>query len=135
MIFSGEARLMRIASKSLVSAPRSWNEGRIYLNLLQNGLRSDVHGLLLRFHQLDIQAQRLELADEHVEGFRQARGKRGVALDDRFVNLRAPGHIVGLGGEQLLENVRRAISFERPDLHFAEPLSAELRLAAQRLLG
>src|SRR5712671_1897963 len=30
-IFSGEARLIRIASKSLVSAERSWNEGRIYL--------------------------------------------------------------------------------------------------------
>jgi hypothetical protein len=27
MIFSGEARLMRIASKSLVSAPLSWKLG------------------------------------------------------------------------------------------------------------
>ena len=30
---------------------------------------------------------------------------------------------------------RRAVSFERPDFHFSEALSAELRLAAQRLLG
>src|SRR4029079_3399119 len=42
MIFSGDARLIRIASKSLVSAERSRNEGRIYLNLLQNRLRSDI---------------------------------------------------------------------------------------------
>jgi hypothetical protein len=31
--------------------------------------------------------------------------------------------------------VRRAVRFERPHFHFSEPLSAELRLAAQRLLG
>ena len=30
---------------------------------------------------------------------------------------------------------RRAVGFQRPDLHFAEALAAELRLAAQRLLG
>jgi hypothetical protein len=31
--------------------------------------------------------------------------------------------------------VRRAVGLERPDLHLAEPLAAELRLAAERLLG
>jgi hypothetical protein len=34
-----------------------------------------------------------------------------------------------------LQDVRGAIRFERPHFHFSEPLSAELRLAAQRLLG
>src|SRR3954462_11028214 len=96
MILSGEARLIRIASKSLVSAERSWNDGLIYLNLLQNGLRSNVHYFLLRLHQLDIQTERLELADQHVEGFRQPSGARGVTLDDRFVNLRATDDVVGL---------------------------------------
>ena len=62
-------------------------------------------------------------------------GERRVALDDRLVDLRAAGHIVGLRGEQLLEDVRRAVGFERPDFHFPEPLAAELRLAAERLLG
>src|SRR4051812_44693161 len=135
MIFSGEARLIRIASKSLVSAERSWNEGLIYLNLLQNRLRSHFDRLLFRLHQLDIQTERLELADEHVERFRQPRGERRIALDDRFIDLRAPGHIVRLGGEELLEDVRRAVRLERPHLHFPEPLSAELRLATERLLG
>ena len=33
-----------------------------------------------------------------------------------------------------MQVVRGAVCFERPDFHFAEALSAELRLAAQRLL-
>src|SRR5882762_4353962 len=105
------------------------------LHLFENSLRRNLHRLLLGLHQLDVQAQRLELADEDVERLRQARRERGVALDDRLVDFRAPGHVVRLRGEQLLEDVRRSVRLERPDLHFAEPLSAELRLAAQRLLG
>ena len=57
-----------------------------------------------------------------------------LALHDRFVNLGASVHVVGLGGQQFLQNVSRAVGFERPHFHFAEALSAELRLAAQRLL-
>src|SRR6202158_1835317 len=34
-----------------------------------------------------------------------------------------------------MQDERRAISFQRPDFHFSETLSSELRLAAQRLLG
>src|SRR5215471_17789535 len=133
-IFSGDARLMRIASKSLVSAEGSWNEGRIYLHLLQHGLRSRFEGFLLRLDQFDVETEGLQLADEHVERFRQARRERRVALHDRFVDLRASGHVVRLRGEELLKDVRRAICFERPDLHFSKPLAAELRLAAERLL-
>src|SRR5262245_61519018 len=103
MILSGDARLIRMASKSLVSAERSWKLGRIYLDLLENRLRSDFNWLLLCLHQLDIQTERLELADEDVERLGQARRKRRVALDDGFVNLRSAGHIVRLGGEELLE--------------------------------
>src|SRR5215510_6046719 len=103
-ILSGEARLIRIASKSLVSADRSWKLGRIYLDLLENRLRSGFNGFLLRLHQLDIQTERLELANEHVERLGQTRRKRRIALDDRFVDLRSTGHVVGLRGEKLLEN-------------------------------
>ena len=39
-----------------------------------------------------------------------------------------------LRGEQLLEDVRRAVSFQRPHFHFSKSLSAELRLATERLL-
>src|SRR5204862_284362 len=66
--------------------------------------------------------------------FRPPRRERRVALDDRFVDLCAARDVVRLRGEQFLEDVRRAVGFERPDLHFAEPLPAELRLAAERLL-
>ena len=44
------------------------------------------------------------------------------------------GNVVGLDGQNLLQGVRRAVGFERPDFHFAEALAAELRLAAERLL-
>jgi hypothetical protein len=38
-------------------------------------------------------------------------------------------------GQHLLQHVRRAVRVQRPDLHLAEALAAELGLAAQRLLG
>src|SRR5204863_373810 len=55
-------------------------------------------------------------------------------LDDGLVNLGAAIDVVRLRREQLLQDVRCAISFERPNFHFAEALAAELRLAAERLL-
>src|SRR5262245_56975835 len=171
---SGDARLMRMASKSDVSWPLSWRLGLILsYPLLAQGQRPRpkqpscpkslgpwpwAFGLSLlaghrqcrcgfgfrgrhlgwrprlRPHQLDVQAERLELADEDVERLGQSGLERSVALDDRFVDLRPSRHVVRLGGEQLLEDVRRAVGLERPDLHLAEALAAELRLAAERLL-
>ncbi len=55
-------------------------------------------------------------------------------LDDRFVGLDTTHDIVGLDRQDLLQGVSRAVRLERPDLHLAETLSAELRLAAKRLL-
>ena len=46
-----------------------------------------------------------------------------------------PIDVVGFDGEHFLERVARAIAFQCPHFHFAEALSAELRLAAERLLG
>ena len=45
-----------------------------------------------------------------------------------------PMHVVALDGEELLQRVGRAVGFHRPDLHLAETLPAELRLAAEGLL-
>ena len=90
---------------------------------------------LLERDQLHVEAERLQFANQHVERLGQARRERRVALDDRLVDLRPAGHVVGLRREQLLEDVRGAVRLERPDLHLAEPLAAELRLAAERLLG
>src|SRR5580704_10245940 len=83
--------------------------------------------------QLHIQAERLQFADQHVERLRHARLHGSFALDDGFVNLGAAVYVVGLRRQQLLQDEGCAVSFERPDFHFAEALAAELRLAAQRL--
>src|SRR5205823_1421478 len=72
---------------------------------------------------------------EHVERFRHARLNPRLAFDDGLVNLGAAIDVVRLRREQLLQDVRGAVSFERPDFHFAEALAAELRFAAQGLLG
>src|SRR6266404_958821 len=113
-IFSGLARLMRMESKSAIKLARSYG--------------------LLPFHQLDVQAERLQLADEHVERLGHAGFDTRFALDDGLVDFRAAIDVVGLRREQLLQDVRCAVSLERPDFHFAEALAAELRLAAERLL-
>src|SRR4029450_3719721 len=114
-----DARLMRMASKSDVNELRSWKEGLMYLHLFQSRRRGQgryVDRLLLGRQDPHVQTERLELADQHVERFREARGKRRVSLYDGFVNLRPPRDVVGLRGEELLEDVRRAVCLERP--HF-----------------
>ena len=82
----------------------------------------------------DIQAQGLQLLDEHLERLRHARLRDVLALDDGFIRAHAAGHVVGLHRQDLLQGVSRAVGLERPDFHFAEALAAELRLAAERLL-
>src|SRR4051794_30135105 len=104
---SGDARLIRMASKSDVSWLFSWRLGLMDLldqkklrtskRELRNHLRPDRRGrrglgffrrrrlledrFRLRAHQLDVQTQRLKLADEHVKRLRQPRLERRVALD------------------------------------------------------
>jgi hypothetical protein len=46
-----------------------------------------------------------------------------------------PRHVVRLHRQHFLQRVGGAVGLERPHFHFAEALAAELRLAAQRLLG
>src|SRR5215469_3740352 len=84
--------------------------------------------------QLHIERKRTHFLDEDVERFRDTGLERVFATDDRFVNLGSSGHVVGLDRQDLLQRVGGAVSLERPDLHFAETLAAELGLAAQRLL-
>src|SRR4051794_4211955 len=91
--------------------------------------------LALLGDDVDVERQRLHLLEEHLERLRDARLGDVLALDDGLVGLHAPDGVVGLDREHLLERVRGAVRLERPDLHLAEALAAELRLAAQRLLG
>src|SRR5580704_3008835 len=89
----------------------------------------------LPLHQFNVEAERLQLANEHVERFGHARLDTRLALDDGLVDLRAAVNVVGLCREQLLQDVRRTVRFQRPDFHFTEALAAELRLTTERLLG
>src|SRR2546421_2847829 len=90
---------------------------------------------LVLAQDLDPERKPLQLLDQHAERLRDAGLERVVALDDRLVSLDAADDVVRLHGQDLLQDVRGAVSLERPHLHLAEPLAAELRLAAQRLLG
>src|SRR5215203_6579068 len=83
---------------------------------------------------LDVEAERLQLLEQHLEGLRDARLRNVLALDDRLVDLDAAQDVVGLDGEQLLQRVGRAVGLHRPALHLTEALTTELRLTTQRLL-
>src|SRR5919106_5135133 len=99
------------------------------------GVLDEADLLFVLVEDLDAQAEGLELLDQHLERFRHARWLDLLALDDGLVGLYATDDVVALDGEQLLEDVRRAVGLERPHLPLAEALPAELRLAAQWLLG
>ena len=98
-------------------------------------LLAHLGALALLGDDVDVERQRLHLLEQDLEGLGDARLGDVLALDDRLVGLHAPDGVVGLDREHLLERVGRAVGLERPHLHLAEALAAELRLAAQRLLG
>src|SRR5580704_4973359 len=98
---------------------------------LQEKNRSSVVALL----QLDVEAKRAKLLDQNVERLRDAGLEIVVAAHDRLVDLGSARHVVRLDRQHLLQGVGRAVSLERPHLHLAKAPAAELRLAAQRLLG
>ena len=85
--------------------------------------------------EFDIETERADFLDQNVEALGDARLERVVAADDGLVDLGTAGNVVRLDRQHFLERVRGAVGFERPHFHFAETLAAELRLAAQRLLG
>ena len=103
-----------------------------------------VHGVLVFLQlddvavlvqHLDVQAQGLQLLHQHLEGLGHAGLGHVVALDDGLVGPDTAGDVVGLHRQDLLQGVGRAVGLQGPDFHLAEPLAAELGLAAQRLLG
>src|SRR5437660_219287 len=92
------------------------------------------HFLFLFVQHFNRQSETLKLLDEHLERLGHARLEDIFALDNRFVGLDTTHHVVGLDRQDLLQRVRRAVRLERPHLHLAEALAAELRLTTQRLL-
>src|ERR1700732_232010 len=89
---------------------------------------------LVPAQDLDPEREPFQLLDQHAERLWDAGFERVVALDDRLIRLDAADDVVGLDGEDLLEDVRRSVGLERPDLHLTESLASELRLASKRLL-
>src|SRR5271166_3809968 len=93
------------------------------------------HLALVGLNQLHVKAQRLQFTNQNVERLRHARLNRRFAFNDGLVDLGAAINVIGLRGEQFLQDVGCSVSLQGPDFHFSEALSAELRLASQRLLG
>src|SRR5882672_7841701 len=141
-IMSGDASPILIRSKSstalccLNSLSRSFIPCHLSLSVRANQFRFDTNDVAagLRHVEVDVDAERANLLDQHVERLRHAGLHLVRAVDDVLVHLRAALHVVRLDREHLLQRVRRAVGLERPDFHFAEALAAELRLAAERLL-
>src|SRR5439155_2265952 len=78
--------------------------------------------------QLHVETQAADLVGKHVETGGRA-GFQGVfTLDHRFIDFGAALDVIGLHGEELLEDVSGAIGLQSPHFHFAETLTAEARL-------
>ena len=92
-----------------------------------------VNFLLFLRKDSDIERQRAKL-QQHLKRFRNARFGNIFTLDDRLISLHTTHHVVRLNRKNLLKRMRRAVGLQRPNLHFAETLAAELRLSAQGLL-
>src|SRR5579884_42289 len=104
-------------------------------HLILARLIGDVDLFVLFVQNLNREGQALQLLHEHLEGFGHAGFQDALPLDDGLVCLDAADHVVRLDGQQLLQDVSGAVGLEGPDLHLAEALSTELRLAPQRLLS
>ena len=87
----------------------------------------------MRF-QLNIEAERAHFLDQNVEAFGDTCFEAVITFDDGFVDFGTTDDVIGFDRQHFLQGISGAVSLECPDLHFAEPLPAELRLAAQRLL-
>src|SRR5688572_22638323 len=133
---SGLAMAMRIESKlcGVLTCPKTFISSFI-VPLLRRGAGYPINHSVRTLLKLDIEAERMQLLHEDVEGLGDAGLEVVVAADDRLVDLGAAGHVIRLDREHLLQRVGGAVGLEGPHLHLAEALAAELRLAAQRLLG
>src|SRR5215204_2651664 len=69
--------------------------------------------------ELDVDRQRTNLLDQHVERLGHAGLHLVRAVDDVLVHLRPALHVVRLDRQHLLQGVGSAVSLERPDLHLA----------------
>src|SRR5690606_24863667 len=102
-------------------------------DLLRPAVRPQ-QGVLFGF-QFDVDTERTDLFDQHVEGLRHAGLHAVIAVHDVLVHLGPAVHVVRLDRQHFLQGVGGTVGFQRPDLHLTEALTTELRLTTQRLLG
>src|SRR5690606_14325074 len=137
-IISGDASPILITSKSSTAfcCLKSFSRSFIQFTYRKYLVAKSVAGRTrsARLIELDVDAERANLLDQHVERLRHSGLHLVRTVDDVLVHPRSPLNVVGLDGQHLLQGICRAVRLERPDLHLAETLPAELRLAAQRLL-
>src|SRR5260221_11773886 len=91
----GEDRCINLLWKAVQTRPRHYWRGSEILV----GRQSRIRHFARLFHQLDVETQGLQFANQHVERFRYTGLDGHLALDDGFVNLGAPVYVVGLGRE------------------------------------
>src|SRR5580765_3393686 len=108
-------------SKSAIIFSRSYGDER-YMMVSLNPLslirrQSGLQVLARSLHQLHVQTQGLQLADQHVKAFRNARLGGSLALYDGFVNFGAAVDVVGLRSQKLLQYIGGAVCFQRPNFH------------------
>ena len=142
-ILEGHAGIFHISVRTFIVC-RSSHKGRIIISctdrlrndrffFLEVGLEVDL--VLILVQSLYVQTERLHFLDEYLEGFRQTRLRYVLSLDDCLIGVDTAYGIVGLDSQDLLQGVSCTVCFQCPNFHFAETLTAELSLTAQRLLG
>src|SRR5471032_1833885 len=89
--------------------------------------------LLVAF-EIDIDTQRTDFLDQHVERLRHAGVDHVVAFDQVLVHFGTAIHVIGLDGQHLLQDIRCAVRFQCPHFHLTEALTTELGFTTQRLL-
>src|SRR5450830_414201 len=92
-------------------------------------------GFLLIAFEVDVDTQRTNLFDQHVERFWHASIDHVITFNEVFVDFGTSIYVIGLDCQHLLQDVRRAICFQRPNFHLTETLTTELCLTAQWLLS
>src|SRR5579871_4420830 len=103
-----QRRLRRLSSSKILPSSKSnfvsTFDSRAPTALLKASIRRQrrLHRFPRSLHQLHVQAQRLQLPDQNVKAFRDPGLRRSLALDDRFVNLRATVYVIGFRSEQFL---------------------------------
>lgn len=78
---------------------------------------SDLFERELLVFQFDVDAQRADLFQQNVEGFRHTRFHLMVAVHDVLIHLGTTIHVIRLNGEHFLQGVGGAVSFQRPHFH------------------